>query len=82
MTSKLIEQHIIVSSMWQYINNYNLLSRSQLGFCERLSSQLLDVVHRAAEAMVKRRALHLISFDFAKVSDKSKFVVKGVRTVN
>ena len=45
ITSKMIE-HIIVSSMWQNIDKYNLINNNQHGFHKRFSTttQLLDVI--------------------------------------
>lgn len=71
VVSKIIE-HIVVSSMWQHIENYNLISNSQHGFRKRLSTttQLLDVIHYASKALADRKTYHLVSFDFAKAFDK------------
>lgn len=71
IVSKIIE-HIIVSSMWRHIDNYDLVTKHQHGFRKRFSTttQLLDVIYHTSKAMANRRAYHLISFDFAKAFDK------------
>ena len=71
VTSKMFE-HIVVSEMWQHINNFDLLSNNQHGFRKRLSTttQLLDVIHHAARALSEHKIYHIVSFDFAKAFDK------------
>ena len=71
ITSKMTE-HILVSSMWQHIDNCNIINNIQHGFRKRYSTttQLLDVIHHATKALADRQAYHLISFDFAKAFDK------------
>lgn len=71
ITSKMIE-HIIVSSMWQHIDKYNLINNNQHGFRKRFSTttQLLDVIHQATKALAEQQTYHLVSFDFAKAFDK------------
>ena len=71
ITSKIIK-HVIVSSMWQHIDNYNLINNNQHGFRKRFSTttQLLDVIHQATKFLAKQQTYHLVSFDFAKAFNK------------
>ena len=65
-------EHIIVSSMWQHIGNYNLVNNNEHGLCKRFSTitQLLDIIHLATKALAEQQTYHLVSFDFAKAFDK------------
>lgn len=65
-------EHIICSRMWQHINNTEILKTNQHGFRKYLNTttQLLHVIHRAAEAHDSKKENHLISFDFSKAFDK------------
>ena len=69
--SKLTE-HIISSNMWRFINQNNIISDKQHGFRSGLntSTQLLHVVHFAAQALDNKDNYHIISFDFSKAFDK------------
>ena len=65
-------EHVICSSMWQHINDYGLLKDNQHGFCKSLNTttQLLHVVHKAAEDYDQKKEHHMISFDFSKAFDR------------
>ena len=69
--SKLIE-HVIVSSIWQHLKCFNLISSSQHYFRRWYSTttQLLYSIHHATQALAGSQGYHLIFFDFAKALDK------------
>ena len=69
--SKTLE-HVLVSMMWEHIEENEIITENQHGFRKYLNTttQLLHVVHNATEALDKKKAYHLVSFDFSKAFDK------------
>ena len=65
-------EHILCSHMWQHINDYEIIKGNQHGFRKNLNTttQLLHVIHKAAEAYDRQLDYHLISFDFSKAFDR------------
>ena len=65
-------EHILCSHMWQHINDYEIIKGNQHGFRKNLNTttQLLHVIHKAAEAYDQHLDYHLISFDFSKAFDR------------
>ena len=65
-------EHILCSNMWRHINNYDIIKTHQHGFRKSLNTttQLLHVIHSAAEAYDNKNDYHLISFDFSKAFDR------------
>lgn len=63
-------EHIIVSYMWQHIDNYNHVGSSQLYFRKMHSSTVppLHVVRHYTKVLV--RTYHHNYFDFAKTFDR------------
>lgn len=69
--SKLTE-HVLCSNMWRFLNQNKIIVDNQHGFRRgyNTTTQLLHVVHFAANALDKRERYHIISFDFSKAFDK------------
>ena len=69
--SKLTE-HIICTNIWRFLNEHKIIVNNQHGFRSgyNTTTQLLHVVHFAAQALDKKEKYHIISFDFTKAFDK------------
>jgi hypothetical protein len=65
-------EHVICSNMWSHIENAEIIKDNQHGFRKGLNTttQLLHVVHFAAEAIDKQNDYHMVSFDFSKAFDR------------
>ena len=71
LVSKICE-HVICSSMWSFIDSYDILTGSQHGFRKgyNTTTQLLHVIHKANQALDLKQKYHIVSFDFSKAFDK------------
>ena len=69
--SKTLE-HIVVSQMWDHINESNLLTARQHGFRKsyNTTTQLIHVTHNLMLALNKGYKQNVVSFDFSKAFDK------------
>ena len=74
--SKLTE-HVLCSNMWRFLNQNKIIVDNQHGFRRgyNTTTQLLNVVHFAADLLDKMERYHIINFDFSKAFDKVQHIL-------
>ena len=67
-----VTEHIICSNLWDHLLDNNILTEKQHGFRKGLNTttQLLHVIHFAAQSLDVKERYHIVSFDFSKAFDR------------
>ena len=67
-----VTEHIICSNLWDHLLDNSILTEKQHGFRKGLNTttQLLHVIHFAAQSLDLKEQYHIVSFDFSKAFDR------------
>ena len=71
VTSKILE-HIICHHIWNHLEDHNVLSNFQHGFCKRRNgeTQLIMAIHDLISAVNSKEQVDAFIFDFSKAFDR------------
>ena len=71
VTSKILE-HIICHHIWKHLEDHNVLSNFQHGFCKwrNCETQLIMAIHDLVSAMNSKKQVDTLTWDFSKAVDR------------
>ena len=71
VTSKILE-HIICHHIWNHLEDHNVLSNFQHGFCKRRNgeTQLIMAIHDLISAVNSKKQVDAFILDFSKAFDR------------
>ena len=76
VTSKILE-HIICHHIWKHLEDHNVLSNFQHGFCKwrNCETQLIMAIHDLVSAMNSKKQVDAFIIDFSKAFDE--YLIRG-----